>query len=320
MKKVLVIGASGSLGKSVIEELKNKYIITGTYTTRSFSLDGVISKKLDITNNNDFNNLESNYDVVFLVAGAMPAMMEGYNPQQYIDVNITGVLNVLEYCRKHKIKKLIYVQTFSDVSGSFYTGIPIKSDNPRTLTLTGDHAIYAISKVAACDLIEHYHQEYGLQTIIYRIPTVYCADENFNYYVDGELKRKAYVQMIESIVNDHRVEIWGDANHAKDMPYIKDFARLIYLGIEHPTAQGIFNAGTDSPVTLTELVDTMIEVFAPNKDIQVISRPDKPSQPNFTFDMSKTREVFGYKPEWQLKEMLQDIRDTVGLDSFRRYV
>lgn len=311
MKKVLVIGASGSLGKGVIKELKDKYIITGTYTTRPFLLDGVFSKKLDITNNNDFNNLDGNYDAVFLVAGAMPAMMKGYTPQVYIDVNITGIMNVLEYCRTKKIPKLIYIQTFSDVSGSFYTGIPIKDDDSRTLTLTGDHAVYAISKVAACDLIEHYHQEYDLQTIIFRIPTVYCNDDNYEYFVDGKLKTKAYIKMIKSIINDSKIEVWGNPKNAKDMPYIKDFAVLIDKAIEHNTAQGMFNAGTGDAVSLDALVDTMVEVFSPEKLVDKIYLPDKPSQPNFTFDMTKTKQTFGFEPVFGIKEMLADIKNNL---------
>lgn len=308
MKKILVIGASGSLGKGVIKELKDKYIITGTYTTRPFSLDGVISEKLDITNNNDYNNLDSDYDAVFLVAGAMPAMMQGYTPQAYIDVNITGVMNVLEYCRINKIPKLIYIQTFSDVSGSFYTGIPIKDDDPRTLTLTGDHAIYAISKVAACDLIEHYHQEYGLQTIIFRIPTVYCNDDNDEYFVDGKLKTKAYIKMIRSIIDDNKIEVWGNPKNAKDMPYIKDFAMLIGKAIENDSAQGMFNAGTGDPISLEKLVNTMIEVFSPGKTVNKEYYLNNPSQPNFTFDMQKTKETFDYDPVFSIKNMLIDIK------------
>ncbi|MDE4453836.1 NAD-dependent epimerase/dehydratase family protein [Psychrobacter sp. DAB_AL62B] len=311
MKNILVIGASGSLGKGVVEELKDRYSITGTYTTRPFKIDNIVSKKLDITKRKDFDVLESDYDAVFLVAGAMPAMMEGYTPQSYIDVNITGVMNVLEYCRTKKIPKLIYIQTFSDVSASFYTGIPIQDDSPRTLTLTGDHAIYAISKVAACDLIEHYHQEYGLQTIIFRIPTVYCNDNNHKYFVDGELKTKAYIKMIESIMNDRKVEVWGNPKNSKDMPYIKDFAVLIHKALENDIAQGVFNAGTGNPVSLEELVDTMIEVFSEGEAIDKKYLPDKPSQPNFTFDMQKTKEAFDYSPSFGIKKMLIDIKNTL---------
>lgn len=316
MSKVLVIGASGSLGRGVISYLKKFHDVTATYSRNPFIEPGVTAKQLDITSYDSLISMGSSFDVVVLIAGAMPATMKGYTPQNYIDTNITGAMNVLKYCKESNIHKLIYIMTFSDVSHKFYNGVPILADDNRGLTLTGDHAVYAISKVAACDLIEHYHQEYGLQSIIFRIPTVYCADNNFDYYVDGKLKRKAYVQMIESIVNHKKIEIWGDPSHSKDMPYIKDFSRLIHLGIEHPTAQGVFNAGTDSPITLTELVDTMIQVFAPHEEIEKLYRPEKPSQPNFTFDMSKTKETFDYIPEWNLKEMLVDIRDTLGLESF----
>ena len=318
MKKVLVLGASGSLGRGVIEHLKKSYEVTATYSSKNFSEPGVNVTHADIKNPESLENLGGDFDAVLMIAGAMPATMAGYEPQRYIDTNITGTLNVLEYCRKSNIKKIIYIMTFSDVSHKFYNGIPIKSDDSRGLTLTGDHAVYAVSKVAACDLLEHYHQEYGLQTIIFRIPTVYCADDNFNYYVDGELKTKAYVQMLRSIVSDGKVELWGNPDHAKDMPYIKDFARLIELGVEHPNAQGVFNAGTGKPISLKELVDTMIDVFSPDRDVEIISRPDNPSQPNFTFDMSKTQKVFSFNSGWNLKEMLLDIREVVGLEAFRK--
>ncbi|MFQ3191362.1 MAG: nucleoside-diphosphate-sugar epimerase [Paraglaciecola sp.] len=316
MKKVLVIGASGSLGRGVVREVKDDHEIIGTYTSRPFSMEGVKTQKLDITVKSDFDTLDKDFDTVFLVAGAMPAIMEGYTPQHYINVNITGVLNVLEYCRVHSIKKLIYVMTFSDVSASFYTGIPIKDDEPRTLTLTGDHAVYSISKVAACDLIEHYHQEYGLQTIVFRIPTVYCNDKNFDYYVDGVLKTKAYVQMIRSIVNDQIIQIWGSPKNAKDMPHIKDFAQLVSKAINHNTAQGIFNSGTGKPVMLEKLVNTMIEVFSPEKEVKKIYVPENPSQPNFTFDMKKTQDTFDYVPVWGIEEMLKDIKETIGIEMF----
>jgi len=317
MKKVLVLGGSGSLGRGVISDLKEKHKVTATYARNPFSEPGVEVQKLDIVNISCIESMDADFDAVVLIAGAMPATMKGYEPQRYIDTNITGTLNVLEFCRKNRIKKVIYVMTFSDVSHKFNSGEPIKSDDQRGLTLVGDHAVYSVSKVAALDLIEHYHQEYGLQTITLRIPTVYCADDNFNYYVDGVEKIKAYVQMIRSIVSESRVELWGDPNNAKDMPYIKDFARLVRLSIEHETAQGVFNAGTGSPVTLADLVQVMVDVFSPDKKVTVIPRPEKPSQPNFTFDMSKTKEVFEFVPEWDVKSMLEDIRDTLGVEAFR---
>ncbi|MZR64148.1 NAD(P)-dependent oxidoreductase [Alcanivorax sp. DP30] len=317
MKSVLVLGASGSLGRGIIGSLKDRYRVTATYSGNKFEEEGVDVQRVDITDPSSLEALGGEYEAVIFIAGAMPATMAGYHPQRYIDTNISGTLNVLEYCRVSGIKKVVYVMTFSDVSHKFYNGVPIKSDEERGLTYTGDHAVYAITKVAACDLIEHYHQEWGLQTIILRIPTVYCADENFNYFVDGKEKVKAYVQMIKSIVANKSVEVWGNPGNAKDMPYIKDFSRLVGLAVDNETAQGTFNAGTGAPVSLDELVDTMIEVFSPNEAVEKIYKPENASQPNFTFDMSKTNEVFGFEPEWDLKSMLEDIRDVLGIKAFR---
>lgn len=314
--KVLVIGASGSLGKAIALKLDEQHDVVGTYCTRKIK-SNIKTAQVDITNKGSLDALEKGFNTVVFIAGAMPAEMKGYSPQHYIDVNITGAQNVLEFCVKRNIRKVIYVTTFSDVSGAFYTGEPIKDDDPRTLTYTGDHAFYGITKVTACELLEHYHQEFGLQTIIFRIPTVYCNDTNFNYYVDGELKTKAYVQMIQSIVNKGEVEIWGNPENAKDMPYVKDFGNLINKAVNDNHAQGIYNAGTANPVSLENLVDNMIAVFGEGKNIKKIYKPDHRSQPNFTFNMDKTFQQFDFKVEFGIKNLLLDIKDSIGLDAFK---
>ena len=307
-KKILIIGASGSLGEGICNELNADYTIAGTYLNNNKKLKNINNIKLDITEKGDFEKLDTDYDSVILIAGAMPATMEGYDQKKYIDVNVSGTLNVLEYCRINSIKKLIYVMTFSDRFNYFYNGISIPADGPVSLNYTGDHAVYAISKVTACELIEHYHQEYKLQTIIFRIPTVYCYDDKVDYYVDGELRTKAYIKMIRSVIHKNEIEIWGDKNNAKDMPYIKDFSRLISLAINHPSAQGVFNAGTGNPVTLEQFVDAIIKVFAKHNNCIKIYKENSFSQPNFTFDMTKTKDVFGFEPQFDIEAMLRDLK------------
>ncbi|MCX3071630.1 NAD-dependent epimerase/dehydratase family protein [Providencia stuartii] len=307
-KKVLVIGASGSLGQGLCNEISSKYSVTGTYLNNKKVSDKVKYTHLDITKEIDFNTLDTDYDSVVLIAGAMPATMEGYNPNKYFDVNVYGTINVLEFCRKNNIRKFIYIMTFSDRYNNFYNGVPIQADDVATLNYTGDHAIYSISKVTACEVIEHYHQEYGLQTIIFRIPTVYCYDDKVDYYVDGKIKTKAYIKMIRDIIHKNEVEIWGDKNNAKDMPYIKDFARLISLAIDNSKAQGVYNAGTGKPISLEELVNAMIKVFSIDGKTKIIHIKDNTSQPNFTFDMTKTIADFSFHPEYNIEMMLEDIK------------
>lgn len=314
-KNILVIGASGSLGSGICSELRNKYSIYGTYCNNKIEKENITYLKLDITKKESFNSIkEKFFDTVVLIAGAMPATMEGYDPERYIDVNIYGTLNVLEFCRKNNVKKIIYIMTFSDRYEYFYSGIPIPADGKVSLNYTGDHSIYSISKVTACELIEHYHQQYELQTIIFRIPTVYCYDDKINYYVDGELCTKAYIKMIKNVIHDKKIEIWGNKENSKDMPYIKDFAELISLAIENNNAQGIYNAGTSDPISLEDFANAIIKVFGNNNHIEKIYKETEISQPNFTFDMKKTFETFSYKPKYKIEDILEDIKKNIKKD------
>ncbi|PSU32354.1 NAD-dependent epimerase/dehydratase family protein, partial [Photobacterium phosphoreum] len=283
--KVLIIGASGSLGSGICNEIRNDYDIIGTYLNNSINIKNIKWLNLDITDEHSFELLDNDYDCVILIAGAMPATMKGYDQKKYFEVNVDGTLNVLEFCKKNNIPKFIYIMTFSDRYNKFYNGQPILSDESYSLNYKGDHAVYSISKVAACELIEHYHQEYNLQTIIFRIPTVYCYDDKINYYVDGVLKTKAYIQMIRSVIENKEIELWGDVSCAKDMPYIKDFSNLISLAIKNNKAQGMFNAGTNIPVSLEEFVDNIIEVFSDGNKISKIYKKGCSSQPNFTLSL-----------------------------------
>jgi UDP-glucose 4-epimerase len=64
-------------------------------------------------------------------------------------------------------------------------------------------------------------------------------------------------------------------------------------------------------VTLEQLVNEIIRVFAGEESVEKTYRPEMASQPNFTFDMSKTEADFGYQPQYDLRSMLMDIRDSV---------
>lgn len=96
----------------------------------------------------------------------MPARMKGYNPYKYIDVNITGNLNVLEYCRETGADRILFAQSFGDIKDYAEENPILTVDLPRKFSFTSDHTIYVMSKNFAVDMIENYHQMYGLKRFI----------------------------------------------------------------------------------------------------------------------------------------------------------
>ena len=184
MKKIVVFGATGNIG-SYFTKYAAEYFPTeefGIIASGRREKNDVIAGlwgenveyiSVDISNQEDFKKLpqEDVYAVVHLAA-AIPAYMDGYHPKDYLDSIIIGTYNVLEYCRMAKVDRILYSTSCFDV-WEYPTGTVIKPDSPKNFSYTGDHAMYIISKNTALELLEHYHQEYGLKTFIFRFPTIY---------------------------------------------------------------------------------------------------------------------------------------------------
>ena len=194
-QKIIVFGATGNLGAYFIDHLLNnldleKYEIIATgrkkdYNFKSFDVPYVT---VDITKKADFLNLpQKNVYAVVDFAGILPAYSK-LEDEDFIDVNIKGTLNILRYCRKVKADRIIYTQTWSDLNGYLKEGKPLKPDWPRKPILTGDHAVYCITKCAAVDLLAHYRAQYGIKDFVFRLPNIYLYTPDEYYLVNGEKK------------------------------------------------------------------------------------------------------------------------------------
>ncbi|MFH0726845.1 MAG: NAD(P)-dependent oxidoreductase [Pseudomonadota bacterium] len=324
MKKVVIIGATGSTGINLTEHLSdNGYKVFATgYKERStdyYRQRNIKYCSLDIARREDFLKLpQKDVDCVILLAGIMPGRMKGYDPFKYIDINITGTLNTLEYCKNIGISKIIFAQSHSDVAGHWNTGNYIKADEIRSIKLKGDHAVYIISKCAAVDLIEYYHQEYGIQNVVFRLPTIYCYWPDSTMFVNGSKTEMAYLVFIRKAIEGEPIEIWGNPQIEKDIVYVKDFVQIIERAVESKKAQGIYNVGTGIPTTLEQQIKGIVEVFGtPGKQSELIYKPYKPSQTSYLYDISRTQKDLGYVVRYPYIKMLEDMKKEINNPIFQ---
>ena len=170
-KKIVIFGATGNVGsyvlKYAIEYFSSKeyeVIASGRRETDFFEKRGIHYYSVDISHYEDFSKLPQKgiYAVVYLAA-QIPSYMNDYHPEKYIQSNIVGAFNVLEYCRKTKADRILFSTTVFDVSLSAGPGIVLKPDTPLHFSYHGDHAVYVISKNTAIELLKHYYEEYGLR-------------------------------------------------------------------------------------------------------------------------------------------------------------
>ena len=230
-----------------------------------------------------------------------------------------GTLNVLEYAKNVHADRIAYTQTWADLNGYLKEGKPWKPYLPRKPIFTGDHAIYCISKSAAVDLIEHYHQEYGLKNFIFRLPNIYLYSPESFYYVNGEKKYISYRYIIERAIKGETIELWGDPNKGKDIIYVKDLCQMIYKSLFTSKDSGVYNAGTGIKTSMQEQIEGIIQVFSPkNKKSKIVYCPEKKDCDDFVMDISNIVEDLGYKPEYDYIKYLEDYKKERELDRFEK--
>ena len=316
MKNIIVFGASGDTGRYFVRYfLENnnnaeyRIIAVGTRDTDFFDRIGVEYIHVDITRIEDFDKLPCEVYAVVDLAGIMPARMKGYHPQKYIDVNITGNYNILEYCRNNNADRILFAQSFGDIKDYSEENPLLTVDLPRKFSFTTDHTVYLLTKNFAVDLIENYHQIYGIKRFIFRLPTIYLWTNRNTYYVDGKERKLGYRIIMEKAISGDTIEVWGDPSRCKDMVYVKDFCQMLYKACFVDRESGYYNVGTGIGTPLIDQIKGIIQVFGPEgHKSKIIMRPDMPNAPQYIMDITPAVEELGYKPKYDYITMLKDIK------------
>lgn len=316
MKKIVVFGASGDTGRYFIEYFKQNYtgdeyevVASGTRETNVFDEMDVSYYQVDISKKEDFEKLPKDVYVVVDLAGMMPARMQGYDPQKYIDVNITGTLNILKYCRDNNADRILFAQSFGDIKDHAEKHPVLHPDMIRNFSFTTDHTIYVMTKNFAVDMIEHFHQMYGLKRFIFRLPTIYLWSPIDKYYVDGEIKKIGYRTLIDKAIAGESIEIWGDKSRKKDMVYVKDFCQMLFKAVFVDRDTGYYNVGTGIGTSLEDQIKGIVEVFGTDEKKSIISeRPDMPNAPQYIMDITAAVNELGYQPQYNYISMLMDFK------------
>ena len=303
MKSILVLGATGNLGAYVTLHFKQLgwRVIAASRRKDENGFFGdydIPYYSVDITDSMSLSKLPTDVDVVADFAGDLPASMEGYHGDRYIDSVIKGTYNVLEWMRINHIPRILFPQTLFDVHYLFGSRTPISADAEKRVPLVGDHQMYVIAKIAAVNMIEMYHREYGLERFIVRLSKVYQYHPNHYTYTDG----------VKTLINDwffiskaekgEPIEIWGDPTRILETCHVEDFLQIIEKCATANHAGGIYNIGSGGS-SLEERIRAIIDVFAKDgKKSCVTYAPEKPLCSQYVLDISKTKKELGYEPKY----------------------
>lgn len=327
--KYIVVGASGFIGTYLVDELVNAghdVIVTGRNMKSAafFESRGNQFIPLDITVQSDFDKLPvDGVDGVVLLAALLPANVTDENPYSYVDVNINGTLNVLEYCRRNGIKKMISTTSYADVRNLWSKDVALSSDSPRAYNLSDDHSLYIITKNAATDIILYYNNKYDMSCSIFRLPPVYGVGPHYGLFINGEWQKSGFQRFIDAAMAGKPISIYGNKDVVRDIVFVRDVTQAFRKCLESDNAKGVYNIASGLSCTLEDQVRAVIEVFSQKcKKSEILYRPDiNNNSCSYRFDISKAMSDFGYKPEYvpfiKLVEAYKDDLSKVNIEHLK---
>jgi len=316
---IIVTGATGFIGFYLVNQLvKDGFDILaidkgGVEEAGYFKKKNIPFIQMDITKEADFGKLPSEgIDAIVNLACMQPANMrdENYDPREYINVNVLGVINLLEFCLKNNINRLIHTISHRNVQKLWELGEVIDESSPRAIKYTGKFSMYSISESAAEDIIKHYTQEFGMKGILLRLPPVYGYGHHENMYKDGKVCKTGLGVFMEKAITGSPIEVWGDYENGRDIIYVKDVVSAIVKSLKNDQAVGLYNSASGRKLSLKEEVETIVKVFSSGKNpSKIIYRSDLPNSIEpFVYDIGKAKTDLGWEPEYSFEEMIVDYK------------
>lgn len=297
IKKIIVTGGSGFLGRHLLRALSHKgYQVKNIDLIINPEFETVVA---DVRDKERIRAEIKDADLVFHLASLIEAGESVKEPQKYIDYNLDGTLNILEAMRVNGIKNLVFSS-----SAAVYgepVRVPIKEDD-RTLPINP----YGMTKLAMEALLSSYVATHGFTGIALRYFNLYGPEEHH------QPESHALPRFIKQIYDDQEVTVWGSGEHQRDYIQIRDVvdAHLLAvdLAVREPAQYHYLNLSTEKPASVLEIIK-LVEA-ALGKTAQVKHFPARPGDPLLLYaDASKARRVLGWQPQVELAVGIKEMAE-----------
>lgn len=298
--RALVFGSTGLIGRQLVKTLLEKgHSVTGTSRNKKQSLFSSLQYKhvgIDVTLQEDFNQLDGNYDWVFNTAAYIPKSRENSESLTCLTINAIGTQNIMDYMLLHNIRRLIHSSSIT------VYGMPrklyVREDSPLVPVI-----VYGISKLTAETLCNMYAKLYGLEITMLRYASVYGP---------GLTQKTALPIFIEKALKNETITIYQKGRRSQDYVYVEDTAQANLLAAEK-NVLGAFNIASGEVTTMKNLAQTIVSVFGSRSKILY----DKTKAEDFSIgiDLKKAIKELGYVPQYNLREGLEKYKSSLGSNS-----
>jgi len=269
-----VTGSSGFIGKYLVRKLKERGV-------KVFEISRS-TNSIDVTDWEQINKIPGQ-EIIFHLAGITNIQEAFANPRMVYFTNIMGTLNVLDWCRLHEIKKMVFISTFVYGAPQY---LPVDEEHP-----VSPNNPYSHSKLMGEELCNAYSRDYGMDITILRLFNIYGPCHKGNFLIP---------RILEQLHNSKVV--LGNPVPKRDFIYISDvISAIIAASLLELKGCNIFNIGSGKSYSAQEIAsliaDKYLEMTGKNVSIIYMNEQRKWEIEDTIADIEKAKEILKWSPE-----------------------
>lgn len=297
--KVVVTGGSGFIGSHIAEYWVGRgaevHVIDNLRTGRQENirnLAGIRFHNVSITDRDAVFDIMQGATYVHHLAALVSVPESIQKPLECVEINVSGLINVLDAAVKHKVGKIVHSSSAA-----------VYGDNPQSPKTTGmlpmPKSPYGITKLDGEYYLQSYGESFGLKTTSLRYFNVFGPRQ------DPASQYAAAVPIfIKKALAGDPIVIFGDGGQTRDFIYVKDVVAANMLAVTNPDVSGVFNVASGSTTTISELADIIIrQTGSSSKIVHEEERPGDIRHSRASID--RTRGELKFEPGYTLLEGLK---------------
>lgn len=306
-KKVLVTGGCGFIGSNFIEMILNKYHNLSVYNIDkmgigSRSLRGIsaryIEYRKDLRDINTVFHSENtiDFDYIFHFAAESHVDRSISGPKLFIDNNIMGMVELLEWVRHHqKNAKVINISTDEVYGHLLSVDAPPFDEN----TPFSPRSPYSASKASADLIASSYVSTYGFQNI--KILTTHCCN-NFGKHQGDE---KFIPTVVRHLVSNNPIPVYGNGENVREWIHVDDHNKsLLEIAENNNPNTRRFNIGSGIEKSNLDMIQDISDILKLTPHIKFVE--DRKGH-DFRYSITSKN----YQRKFEMKNYYDSLKETV---------
>lgn len=261
MLNVLVLGAGGLIGRSLVDELSQHDDVRLTGFGRTPYTNIPAGSKFVEGRFEDENALKDavkGQDIIFhLISQSIPSSTWD-DPIGEVEANLTPSIKLIELAAESGVKKICFASSGGTVYG-------LQQSLLDEDTITEPFSPHGIIKRTIESFLQYAKVKHDLNYAIYRISNVYGEGQDIR-------KGLGFINTaLENIINGRPIDIYGDGENVRDYIYVKDVAKLVAISaLGSPDRSDIFNICSSHSASLNELVELIRKVTGVDFEVKYL--------------------------------------------------